>query len=348
MKSIKFLIAVLSLFLMSHTAFSQGLMHSGTESMLSDEQKEEMEDAVSYIEKGEQSEERAEKVFSRYEDLLKSSKRRKRKKFERKTWEGKKYLIDAELKYQRAYGIAVETYNAFIQNADFYSNADETDAKKLANNASGLVDAADGDLDKIKSKARKKGDLKDYKYKKLKGDISSVHSKLEDAYSKITEALNIILKQADKKKFDEEDNRAWQTAKDENTIESYQEYINVFSNGKFVRQAQLKIDDLRDNTPAPAEDNVASESTGLTFKVQIAASKTPLTHTSLSRKHSELSEIERQHIGGQYKYRIGSFPTYPEAENYLQQVRRKVPGAFIVVFDENNNQIDVTEDMKNP
>ena len=346
MKSIRTILIVLAAGLLSLNLQAQTFMYDGIEGQLSEAQRAEIENAQGYVEKAEKSIKSAEAIEAKYEDLMKSNKNSKRKKWEKKGWEAKKYRIDSEIKFAKGYAMTVAVYSELIESGEFYSTTDQKSAADLNAEAFSLMENSDKKLSTLKKSVNSKSDLQKTKYKQIMGDIDAVHKLMEDALEKQFTAINLLLKQADKKLYDQKDNLAWEEAKDVNTIESYQDYLSNFGAGKYVAQARQKMKDLQKAIDDAKTNEVATTTTfnGYTFKVQIAASRTPLAYSSIKRRYAEVDKVERQKVGKYYKYRVGSFNSYEEAAAFKQKLSAK--GAFIVVFDKSNNQVEVTDEMK--
>ncbi len=346
MKLLRTILTVFALSLISTSAWSQTFMYDGIEGQLTEEQRSDIERAQAQVEKAEKSIKKAEAVEAKYASLMKSKKKKKRKKWEKKGWEAKKYRIDAELKYAKGFELTGNVYSELISNGDFYSNSDKTDAEALNADALNLTEEANSKLKKLKKSAGSKSALQKAKYKKITGDINDIHELYEDALAKQFEAIEIYLKQADKKLYDQKDNLAWEEAQDINTIDSYTDYLSNFSQGKYVGQARDKIAAIKKAQKEEAERKKIQETipTDYTFKVQIAAARVPLSNSSIKRKYSGSEKVERVKVGSYYKYRVGNFNTYQEAAALKNTIKTR--GAFIVVFDKDNNQIEVTEEMK--
>jgi biotin-(acetyl-CoA carboxylase) ligase len=347
MKLFKILTSVIFFLLFSGAVKSQEFIYTGIEGRLTDAQTSEIQKAETNIQKAEKTIDEAEVIEAKYEALEKSNKEKKRKKFDSKTYEAKKLRIDAEKKYQKAYEGIIAVYSDVITQSDFYYADDQKKASALNEEAVGLLKDAE---DKMKEYNKITGDekeLKNIRAKNLDGAISKSRALKEEALQKQFSALELILNQEVKKRADEEDRLAWENAVEENTIESFEEYIETFSKGKFVSQARDKIAKLK----ADIENNVSqnasnSQNTGLTFKVQIAASKRKLSNAKLLKYYSDVSKIESVYVGKYHKYRVGSFSSYKDALNFKNSLLSRVPDAFIVVFDKEGKQIEVTEDMK--
>ena len=334
MKIVKFLVIGLILFMFSDLTKAQTVTYSAAESLFNSEQSKVLEKAEKYITKAEAKISKAEAIEKKYT--------KKKKKYNKKTWEAKKLRIQAEKDYLKAYQDVSAVYSEIIVGTAYYDDNDKSEAHALNDDAVSLIEDADKKMSKYNKKIGDKKYLKKLSFSSIKGAISSARTSKENAYSKQTDALNIVLNQGRKKEADEKDNRAWATAQNINTIASYQDYIDNFPSGKYVSKARQIIRKLQ--AEANKNKTVVSD---YTFKVQIAASRFVLSKYELASKYSNTSEIEQEYSEGFYKYRVKSFSVYSQAAAFRDQLLRStVPDAFVVVYDKNGNQLDVTDEMK--
>lgn len=80
------------------------------------------------------------------------------------------------------------------------------------------------------------------------------------------------------------------------------------------------------------DNNITS--TGIIFKVQIAASKNKMTKESLNKIYSGKEKIIHNTEDGWHKYSIGNYKLYKEAKELKDKT--KVSGAFIVAYKDGN------------
>ncbi len=323
--------------LLFNSATAQVVTYSAAEGLFNSEQVKVLEKAEKYINKAEAKISKAEAIEKKYE-----KKKKKKKKYDKKTWEAKKFRIQAEKDYLKAYQDASAVYSQIIVGTSYYDDNDKSEAHALNDDAVSLIESADKKMSKYNKKIGDTKYLKKLSSSSLKSAISSARSSKESAYSKQTEALDIVLNQGRKKEADERDNKAWSTAQNINTIASYQDYIDNFPSGKYVSKARQMIRKLQadQNKKKPVVSDYI-------FKVQIAASRSALPKYELAGKYSNTSEIEKSYSGGYYKYWVKSFPTYSQAAAFRDQLLRStVPDAFVVVFDKSGNQLEVTDEMK--
>ncbi len=354
MKFTKIFIVGILFFLLSGVSFGQELTYSKVVPLLNDSQKGVLNKAEKYLKKGEKKIASAEKIEAKYKKYLdkkakaKKAKKKKKyqKKFDKKTVEARKIRIQAQKDNLKAYQDATTVYSQIIVAADFYDDADRTEANSLNNSAVSMVDNSEKKMAHYNKIIGDKKKLKKTKASSINGAISSAKKLQEDAYNKQKEAIDIVLNQTVKKEAAEKDERAWSTAQNIHTIAGYQDYIDNFPSGKHLTSARSNIRMLEaEKTKVNEPVNASSD---FTFKVQIAASFTQLPNNELRAKYSNVGEIEKVHTGGRYKYWVGAFPSYSGAAALRDQLLTStVFDAFIVVFDKDGNQVEVTDDMKN-
>ena len=339
MKFIKILFIGLIFFLFSGGVFGQELTYSAAEGLFNDSQKSVLKKAEKYIVNGEKKIKQAEAI-----EKKNAKKKKKKKKYDKKTWEAKKFRIQAEKDYLKGYQNATTVYSEIIIAAEFFDDEDQTESQALNNSAVSLIEDADKKMSKLNKSVGDSKALKKMSYSKVNSTISSARGVKEDAIDKQKEALDLVLNQGKKKEAVERDNAAWENAQSTNTIEAYEDYIDAFPSGKYVSSARSMIRQLK----AEEERNKQPVSSDYIFKVQIAASKTALPNYELKSKYSNTAEIEKEYVNYYYKYRVGSFPTYAQAAELRDKLLRSTAfDAFVVVFDKDGNQIEVSYDMKN-
>ncbi len=337
MKVLKFFVIGLVFLLFSGYTNAQTVTYSSAESLFNSEQSKVLEKAEKYIDKAEAKITKAEAIEKKY-----AKKKKKKKKYNKKTWEAKKFRIQAEKDFLKAYQDASAVYSQIIVGATYYDDNDKSEAHALNDDAVSLIEGADKKMSKYNKKIGDTKYLKKLSSSSVNSAISSARSSKESAYSKQTEALDIVLNQGRKKELDAKDNRAWSNAQNINTIASYQDYIDNFPSGKYTSKARQMIRQLQ------AEMNKKPVVSEYVFKVQIAASRSVLSKYELAGKYSNTSEIEKEYSGGFYKYRVKSFSTYSQAAAFRDQLLRStVPDAFVVVYDKSGNQLEVSDEMKN-
>ena len=337
-----FLFTVVFLFLFGF-AGAQNLLFEVIKSEMSPAQLEEIEKAERGLSRISSYITKAEAIESEYSKFKNSSKKRHQRKYERKIWEAKKFRTTAENLRQKSYAAVVKVYSDLIESFDFYYENDESRALSLNEEALSEINN-----DEAESRRDYK---KDVSHSSLLSNINSAQRAQEDALSKQFEAMGLYLEQNKKREADERDNAAWQKAKREHTISAYNAYIQDFPQGRYVRAAREEIAKLEELARIEAEKNKNPESL-YTFKVQIAASRTPISDQGIRAYYSDPSQVSSVYTEDYYKYRVGNFTDYASAHQFLETLMQSRTinypheEPFIVAFDKDGNQIEVSNDMK--
>lgn len=69
------------------------------------------------------------------------------------------------------------------------------------------------------------------------------------------------------------------------------------------------------------------------YHIQIAASTVNRSEYQIQGKYGITDKVTKTFIGGLYKYAVGSYTDYAEAKRKLEEIRKSVPDAFIIVSD---------------
>jgi hypothetical protein len=112
--------------------------------------------------------------------------------------------------------------------------------------------------------------------------------------------------------------------------EKMKDTIKMSLSADSVVDTKTKDEELR-KEPKPSENDPVEESERhFVFRVQIAASKVPLTNHELESIYTGSKQIYKNHGDGWYRYSVGNCPTYQHAmrlKKYLQ-----LPGVFEVLY----------------
>ncbi len=110
----------------------------------------------------------------------------------------------------------------------------------------------------------------------------------------------------------------------------YPPQSNTSSNSKYAYQNTPLGGGSNNNVSykASSYDKTAS---GISFKVQIAASESGSNASSLQSKYNIQQNVSVDNEDGKYKYVVGNFSTYNEAKQYAKNCN--VEGAFVVGYD---------------
>ncbi len=372
MKRTVLLLSFLIMVLISSELNAQDLFYPEIESILTIEQKAQLDKAVKLLQKASGNENNAKAIDRKY---AKFAHRNNKTDWEKKTWEAKQQRILAEKNYQSAYRMIFDLYSEIITNASYASTDDETKALSLNDDAYTKFEEADAKLSKFNNLAKEQ--LKQKEYKGIRTDLAKVHDLEVNGIRNQISALEIFVNKGVAIQQDDEDNIAWEQALKENTISSYHNYLDNHPKGKQMYKANNKIRELEskganenevvytnnndnqydnknndiENTNNKSNGKQVFNNTdyknlkGLIFKVQIAASKTDLSEWFIKAKAPNVKKIETLYLNNWNKYLVGEFSTYREAAKYRDKLWSTAPDAFIVVFKD-GNQIQVTNDMK--
>ncbi|TMM31904.1 SPOR domain-containing protein [Polaribacter aestuariivivens] len=103
-------------------------------------------------------------------------------------------------------------------------------------------------------------------------------------------------------------------------------------------EAPIEKIEVKDSITIPEKDEIIT-APKLVFTVQIAALKNE------NEALANLNDVQVFQEDSFTKYRIGSFETYLEAQNFRNQIRKKYKGAFIQAL-KNNNPISIQEALQ--
>lgn len=122
----------------------------------------------------------------------------------------------------------------------------------------------------------------------------------------------------------------------ETTTESVSESRNEYETTETDRQ--------NDGTEYSSAETSPAKNVNVFFKVQIIATQKALSAAELRRIFKGDEIIHSEMEDGFYKYSVGRFKTYKEAEDYKKQ-RNLPPDAFIIAY-KNNERIPVKEALE--
>jgi hypothetical protein len=107
--------------------------------------------------------------------------------------------------------------------------------------------------------------------------------------------------------------------------------------GKF---SFIEMDDREDVEITPRTIKIlplsADNQTGITFRVQILASRKPIKGNQYFKSRNIPGQIQTEFINGWYRYTTGSFKHYFQAREYLIQIQKNsgIIGAFVCAYQE--------------
>ncbi len=263
-------------------------------------------------------------------------KKKKKKKAEKKSVEAKKLRIQQAVYYNSGYSIIFSTYMDKLSACSFYYPEDKSKVDLLVEEAKTKAEEAQKIITGYKRKKSKKDLKKNIKYEILKRELQSAISGYISAIENLIESYTIFIDQEEKRQAEEEENRAWANAESDNTIQSYQAYLNVYNNGKYSTEARSRVRMLRSEMQERGlKDKLEGK---LVYRVQIAASRVPLKRSVIARYYRNTRQVKAMQYDDWYKYSVGEFSKYAEAKAFVKKV--KVKGAFVVAYV-NNKKIDI-------
>jgi hypothetical protein len=79
---------------------------------------------------------------------------------------------------------------------------------------------------------------------------------------------------------------------------------------------------------------VLEKGSGVYFRIQVAATAEPTDARTFFREAGVDREVFVEHLGGFYKYTVGSFRSYEEANSYRERIESlpDVEGSFVVAY----------------
>jgi hypothetical protein len=107
-------------------------------------------------------------------------------------------------------------------------------------------------------------------------------------------------------------------------------FVIAYLNGKRIKILQSKVPDV-------------SYGENVTFKVQIAASKTPLNENYVRNIYAGEKKVDENLEDGWYKYTINMGSALRDAKNFIE--REDIPGAFITSYM-GNTKVELREAIK--
>ncbi len=267
-------------------------------------------------------------------------KNKQRKKAEKKSYEAKRLRIEQAMQYKKAYIAMYDTYLGKIKSCSFYYPEDKKKVNELMEHAKSKVAAAVNTIESYDKKSKKHLKKLVY-YKKLKNDLMSSVEALDVGVNDLIKAYSVYVNQEEKKLAEQEENRIWQNAESDGTINSYQSYLKVYPNGTYSAEAKRRVKLLEEKMQEMKKQKIYGS---LYFSVQIAASRIELPKWKIARIYRKTAEITIKHYDDWYKYSVGEFKTYEEAKEFLAEIN--VSGAFVVAYVD-DKKIDIQTAIDN-
>ncbi len=262
----------------------------------------ELDKAQQTIKEGDNYKEKGENLLNKAEEQKQQAQTIRRKKKQ------KKALQQAQQTENAAYSYLIRGSKKYAQANSTLFNLYYANLSKLADN---IYEPEKSQLLELLQKAKSSFDLaKDQRSKATKQnskkDQYTYHKKAEE-YEKQAIALLI------------------------------QAYAIYFRKIEEQKQSPPKIDTA---APPAQKINIHTGDT-IIYRVQIAASKIPLSHKKLREIYPNISIAHIDKEGGWYKYLIGEYTSYEEA--YQAKKKMNVKGAFIVAYKNGKRVKDIRE-----
>jgi len=311
------------------------------EQLITPEIKGAISKATDDVKKGDALVKQADEADSKYEKFLNSSKKRKQAKGERKSVPAKKQRIKAAKFYLSAYSKLDEAYTSVLSGATFSFSEDQDEANELISNADERIAKARTEIEKF-TKITDKA-LETTTYETVKNQMREAQADLDAAVIDKLYAIKLWMAQSDKKLQTEvEETKLWNSARATHTIVAYRDYIAQYPSGKYVTEARGYIKQLEAELLNNNKDDAEK---GLLYRVQILADKQQWTIDKVKQKagYKASQPIDEKFVDGYYKYWVGSFKKYTEANAFKKSL--KIRGAFVVCFND-GKQIHVKEAQK--
>lgn len=340
MKKILKPIAVLAFLLSAgvNSSFAQNDMFDILLEYVNEEQNTALTRLQEDIAKGEKLVSQAETQDKANAKFLDSSKKGKQKKGEKKSVEAKSMRIKATKYYEKSFEQLYDIYKSILDDATFEYQTDKSSADDYLSQAEASLQEGSEKFKPYGKLANKA--LETTTYAKLKTDLAASKQKFQSAGNNCYEAMKLYAAQADKKsKEDAAEQSFWNSTVSANTIDSYNRYINKYPNGKYVSEAKRRIANLQ-NMAKVKRCTSDNPDEGLAYRIQILADQKPWSAKKLQRLYRGNLKIDERQSDGYYKYWVGCYRSYAEAQAAEQSMKLKQ--SFIVCFNE-GVQIHVTE-----
>ena len=310
------------------------------------------------IQRGEKLMQYAKKNYEENSQLLESSKKAKQKKGEKKTLSGKKNLQQAALYYNKGYQQLFEVYFNYIANLKYDFPNNQTKAMKLRSQAEHEFNQGQRLLKSIRNYEEK--ELKrDVKFSKLIKTAQTGIDKELGAVKKLVQAIELYNQEAQQREqMKKQEQNFWQNVVSRNTIEAYQDYLNRYPNGSYVSEARMRIEELKkakkqkNNYEQQNEQQNVQQITNknLIYRIQVFASLKPVTPAKIRQSGYTLYGLDgrpthSEKIGKYYKYFVGEYYTYDQANAEKEKIKAKMKKSnpFVVGFYNNKHIPDILQ-----
>jgi len=316
-------------------------LFTAMEAHLTPDEKDQVDRAKENLAKGDKLEDQIKAQDTKNEKYLS----KKGKKAEKKSVDAKVLRVQQAMHYEKGYDLIYTVYSEKVGACVFAFPEDETKVNELIEESSADNASAKRKMKELKG-LNEKAMKKKVEYAKLKSDIQSALRLYTSSIKNLIDGYAIFLDQEAKKQLEEEESRAWQNAQSENTLLSYQQYLNDYPSGKYAADARAQISSLEEQERRRKEEEISRSLQGnIVYQVQIAASKVKFSKAKIASFYKATNDVVEKNYDGWYKYSVGNFKTYDDAKKYLTKVR--VKGAFVVAYI-GDKKVEITEAMKKP
>jgi len=111
------------------------------------------------------------------------------------------------------------------------------------------------------------------------------------------------------------------------------EKIGLEQADKFIKENINNIPEHKKETVSPETDISASSIKGIIYRVQIASLNNDKTKSFLKNKYNITDKIFINYYHGTYKYSVGTFSSYTDANNYSNDLKTKIDiNSFVIAF----------------
>jgi len=134
-----------------------------------------------------------------------------------------------------------------------------------------------------------------------------------------------------------------------NKLSTRDAFIVAYKDGERVNPERARKDKVEEpleekatveKTKPKISEPAATTSSSVVFKVQIAASRSPMNKNVLHNIYKGSRDIDKNIVDGWHKYSIGKFPDYETASQLKQKTN--VSGAFVTAY-KNGNLLDIKQ-----
>ena len=329
----KFNLLIVMLFAVVVSQAQVALSEAAT-AYLTEGDRQNIEASNSFFQKAKDLLSQAEAIDSKYE---KYNNNKKRKKWEKKTYEAKQARVEAALASASGYAKFFDVYKRIIGEGQFFFEDDRSFAQEYMERAETSFKKANRNLSTYAGLAASQ--YKKTAYDKVQRDLKKAEEEFMACFGAMEEAVVLLSEQQTKKDAEDRDNTAWRNAERQHSIDGYRNYIASFPDGRYVEDARQSIAQLETDQREAAENLI-------TYRVQILADENIWTRDKVAAIYPKVPEnaiIEYfDDKDSYYKYSTGEFKSYREAAAYRDQLKTNRKDVFVVAF-QRGSLMDIVE-----